>query len=290
MNMKSLPKAPFGRTGHLSTRALFGAAAFATVNHDTAMRTMDLLVERGVNHIDTAASYGNAEERLGPWLKDNRDSVFLATKTEKRTYREAREELHRSLELMKVDSVDLWQMHILVDENDWQTAMGEGGALEAFVEAREEGLVKWLGVTGHGLNVAKMHMRSLARFDFDTVLLPWNWAMSRNPEYAADFSELHDYCRERNVAFQLIKTACHRPWREGEKRSRDTWYKTLESSEDLAAAMHFAMGVEGAFINTAGDVNLLPRVLDAVASFESAPSEKDMNRIGTDGGWEPLFH
>ncbi len=287
--MKSLPTAPFGRTGHMSTRTLFGAAAFSGVNHDTAMRTMDLIVERGVNHIDTAASYGKAEERLGPWLKDNRDSVFLATKTEERTYKGAREELRRSLELMKVNNVDLWQMHILVDEDEWQTAMGPGGALEAFIEAREEGLVKWLGVTGHGLNVAKMHMRSLERFDFDTVLLPWNWAMSRNADYAVDFAGLHKYCLEKNVAFQLIKTACHRPWREEDERNRSTWYKTLEDQDDLDAAIHFAMGVKDSFINTAGDVNFLPRVLDAAAGFTEAPGDEEMSSRASAGDWEPLF-
>lgn len=287
--MKSLPEASFGRTGHSSTRALFGAAAFSAVDQDTAMRTMDLIAERGVNHIDTAASYGKAEERLGPWLKNNRDSVFLATKTEKRTYQGARDELRRSLELMNVNSVDLWQMHILVDEDHWQTAMGPGGALEAFIEARDQGLVKWLGVTGHGLNVCSMHLRSLERFDFDSVLLPWNWAMSRNPVYTTDFAKLHKLCIERNVAFQLIKTACHRPWRQGEEKTRATWYKTLEHQDDLDAALHFAMGVEGSFINTAGDVNLLPRVLDSIASFDSAPSDDEMARRAEAGSWEALF-
>ncbi len=287
--MKSLPKAFFGRTGNMSTRALFGAAAFAEVDQATAMRTMEVLVERGVNHIDTAASYGRAEERLGPWLKDNRDTVFLATKTEKRTYKEAREELRRSLDLMKVDHVDLWQMHILVDEDDWQRAMGSGGALEAFIEAREEGLVKWLGVTGHGLNVAKMHLRSLEQFDFDSVLLPWNWAMSHNPTYSEDFEKLHKLCLKRNVAFQLIKTACHRAWRVNEERHRSTWYKTLEDQADLDLAMHFALGVDGSFINTAGDVDLLPRVLDAIAGFESPPAESEIAHRGIEGGWEPLF-
>ena len=287
--MKFLPKALFGRTGHLSTRALFGAAAFYDIDQVTAMHTMDLIVERGVNHIDTAASYGKAEERLGPWLKDNRDSVFLATKTEERTYQGAYTELRRSLELMNVDDVDLWQMHLLVDENHWQTAMGSGGALEAFIEARDEGLVKWLGITGHGLNVCDMHLRSLERYDFDSVLLPWNWAMSRNAVYATDFAKLHKLCLERNVAFQLIKTACHRPWRGDEKKNRTTWYKTLEIQDDLDAAMHYALGVEGSFINTVGDVNLLPRVLDSIASYESAPSDSEMARRADAGAWEPLF-
>lgn len=287
--MKPLPKAPFGRTGHQSTRALFGAAAFLDVDQPTADRTIELIVERGVNHIDTASSYGKAEERLGPWLKNNRDSVFLATKTEQRTYQGARDELRRSLELMKVDNVDLWQMHILVDENDWQTAMGPDGALEAFIEAREEGLVKWLGVTGHGLNICKMHLRSLERFDFDTVLLPWNWAMGQNPEYLADFTKLHKLCMERNVAFQLIKTACHRPWREEEEKTRACWYKPLEEQADLEAALHWAMGLEGSFINTAGDVDLLPRLLDAIAAFETQPGSREMARRAKAGGWKALF-
>ena len=288
--MNQLPKAPFGRTGHMSTRALFGAAAFAERDADTASRTMDFLVERGVNHIDTAASYGKAERLLGPWLKHNRREVFLATKTEKRTRKEALEELKRSLELMKVDNVDLWQMHILVDQQEWETAMGPGGALEAFVEARDQGLVKWLGVTGHGLMAPTMHLKSLERFDFDSVLLPWNWSMSRNPEYAAGFEKLYSVVRERNLALQLIKTVCHRAWREDEARSRTTWYKTLEDQADIDAALHWAMAVEGSFINTAGDAELLPKVLDAVASFEFAPSDEEMERRAGDGGWEALFH
>ncbi len=239
--MSLLPKAPFGRTGHQSTRALFGAAAFAGVDQATADRTMKLVAERGVNHIDTAASYGHAEARLGPWLCRNRDSVFLATKTEKRTYAQAKAEFQASLQKMQVANVDLWQMHILVDEQEWETAMGPNGALEAFIEAREAGLVKWLGVTGHGLNVAKMHMRSLERFDFDTVLLPWNWPMAQNAEYVADFMKLYEICREKNVAFQLIKTVCHRPWNDGETHSRDTWYKPLEDPEDLLADLERAL-------------------------------------------------
>ncbi len=150
-------------------------------------------------------------------------------------------------------------------------------------------LVKWLGVTGHGLNICEMHRRSLERFDFDSVLLPWNWAMSRNAAYAAEFADLHRSCREKDVAFQLIKAACHRPWRDGEEKTRATWYKTLEDQDDLEAALHWAMGVEGSFINTAGDVNLLPRVLDAVADFDSVPSDEEMIRTAESGNWEPLF-
>ncbi len=289
--MKTLPVpvAPFGRTAHMSTRVLFGAAAFFDVDQKTADRTMDLLSGRGINHIDTAASYGKAEILLGPWLKHNRKTVFLATKTEKRTRTEAREELHRSLDRMQVDSVDLWQMHVLIRDDDWETAMGEGGALEAFVEARDEGLVKWLGVTGHETVVPRQHLRSLERFDFDTVLLPWNWMMSLNAEYVADFNNLRQLCRKRGVAFQLIKTLCHRPWAEGEPHNRATWYKPLEDQEQIDAAIHWAMGVEEAFINSAADVGLLPKILDSAASYSGAPSDSRMTSLAQKGGWQPLF-
>ena len=288
--MTPLPKAPFGRTGHMSTRVLFGAAALGRVDQAVADRTMDLLAERGVNHLDTAASYGDAELRMGPWLKANRDTVFLATKTEKRDYRGAREELRRSLERLRTDHVDLWQMHVLVDPAEWETAMGEDGALRAFVEARDEGLVKWLGVTGHGLNVAEMHMKSLERFDFDSVLLPWNWTMAQNVAYAAEFRTLHELCRRRNLPVQLIKTVCRRAWRDGAERSRACWYEPLEDQDDIDAAVHWAMAVEGGFINSVGDVGLLPRILDAAASFASPPPDKEMARRAAEGAWEPLFH
>ena len=287
--MNPIPRASFGRTGHMSSRALLGAAALHSRDADAASRMMDVFVERGLNHIDTAASYGRAERLLGPWLRHNRREVFLATKTEERTYEGAKAELQKSLELMQVDDIDLWQMHILVDEEEWQTAMGPGGALEAFIEAREKGLVKWLGVTGHGLNVTDMHLRSLERYDFDSVLLPWNWTMSRNPENAAGFRKLRQVARERNLALQLIKTACHRPWREDEKHTRSTWYKTLEDQGDIDDAIHFAMGVEEAFINTAGDVELLPRILEAVASYEGPPPDDRIAARAEAGVWEPLF-
>ena len=289
MKTLPIPIAPFGRTGHMSTRVLFGAAAFKDVDQPTADRTMELLAERGVNHIDTAASYGKAEERLGPWLRTNRKRVFLATKTEERTYKGAREQLRRSLDRMQVDSVDLWQMHVLIRDDEWETAMGEGGALEAFVEARDEGLVKWLGVTGHETVVPRQHLRSLERFDFDTVLLPWNWMMSRNPDYAADFNRLRKLCRRRGVALQLIKTVCHRRWAESENRNRSSWYKPLEEQEQIDAAIHFAMGVEEAFINSAADVGLLPKILDSAASYNGPPSDEKMASLASSGGWQPLF-
>lgn len=283
-----IPKHPFGRTGHLSTRTIFGAAALARVTQAEADRTLDLLLEYGVNHIDTAASYGDAELRIGPWMARHRRDFFLATKTEKRTYREAWDELQRSLERLRVDSVDLWQMHVLIDPQEWDTAMGPGGALEAFVEARAQGLARFLGVTGHGVNVAAMHLRSLERFDFDSVLLPYNYTMMQNPQYAADFEKLRAVCRQRNVAFQTIKALCRRPWG-NRPASRATWYEPLEEQADIDRAVHWVLSQPDFFLNTVGDIHILPKVLDAAARFEAAPSAGEMSATAARLKMEPLF-
>src|ERR671926_1046763 len=195
-----IEKRPFGRTGHMSTVTLFGAAALSRATQAEADRVLDILLEYGVNHIDVAARYGDAELRIGPWMARHRQDFFLATKTGKRLYQDAREEIHRSLERLRVDSVDLLQLHALFHPDDWDLAMGPGGALEAAIEAREQGLVRFIGVTGHGWTIAAMHKRSLARFDFDSVLLPWNAFMARDARYRAAFEDVLTICRERNVA------------------------------------------------------------------------------------------
>lgn len=282
-----IEKIPFGRTGHLSTRTLFGAAALARVTQAEADQTIDLVLEYGINHFDTAASYGDAELRLGPWLKHNRDQVFLATKTEKRTYQGAKEELQRSLELMQTDHVDLWQMHILVDPEEWQTAMGPGGALEAFIEAREQGLTRFLGVTGHGVTIAQMHLRSLERFDFDSVLLPYNYTMMQNQQYAADFDKLLALCLERQVAVQTIKGLTRRPW--GDRpQTYDTWYEPFTEQADIETAVHWALNKPGIFINSLADIRLLPKALAAAARFSPRP-QAELDAEISQLLMEPLF-
>ncbi|OQY28263.1 MAG: aldo/keto reductase [Anaerolineaceae bacterium 4572_5.2] len=283
-----IKKQAFGRTGHKSTRTIFGAAALSRVTQTEADHTLEVLLEYGVNHIDTAASYGEAELRIGPWMKQHRQNFFLATKTEERTYQGAWDELHRSLERLRVDYVDLWQMHLLVNPEDWKTAMGPGGALEAFIEAREQGLVRFLGVTGHGVTVPAMHKRSLERFDFDSVLLPYNYTMMQNPQYAADFEALAAICQERNVAMQAIKTLVRRPW--GDKtQTRSTWYEPFEDQANIDQVVHWALGRPGIFLNTAGDIHLLPKVLDAASRFQSAPTEEAMAEMATKLEMAPLF-
>jgi len=264
-----IPKLSFGRTGHLSTRTLFGAFAVGFIPQVEADRVLDLLLSYGINHIDTAHSYGDAELRLGPWMKRHRQDFFLATKTEQRTYRGAWDELQQSLERMQTDHIDLWQMHLLVDPDEWDVAMGPGGALEAFVEAREQGLVRYLGVTGHGVTVAQMHLRSLARFDFDSVLLPYNYSMMQNPQYAADFAALTAVCVERHVAIQTIKSLARGSW--GAKpQTRNTWYEPFEKEAEIETAVHWVLNRPGIFLNTAGDPDLLPLVLAAASRFTPA--------------------
>ncbi len=281
-------KQPFGRTGHMSTVTLFGAAALGRVTQEEADRTLDVLLEYGVNHIDTAASYGDAELRIGPWMKKHRKDFFLATKTGERTYDKAMEELQRSLERMQVDSVDLWQFHNLVHPDDWDVAFGPGGVLEAAIEAREKGLIRFIGVTGHGLNIPAMHRRSLERFDFDSVLFPVNYPLMRDERYAADVEALLELCRERNVATQTIKSITQGPWATTE-RTRAVWYQPLEDQDDIDLAVHWILGHPGFFLNTVGDIYLLPKVLDAASRYEKQPTDEQMHRLVSERHMTSLF-
>ncbi len=261
-----IDRVEFGRTGHQSTRLLFGGASLAGVNQKEADETLEDLLEYGVNHIDTAASYGEAELRIGSWMPKHRDRFFLATKTEKRTYRDAMEELENSRRRLKSDTIDLWQMHVLVDEDGWQTAMGRDGALKAFREAKQKGYVRYLGVTGHGVMAPGFHKRSLEKYPFDSVLLPWNYTMSLNRPYGSDFHSLAQICSERKIAVQTIKSICRRPWPD-ENRNRATWYQPLEEQEEINLAVSFVLSDPHFFLNSVGDIHLLPKVLKAAQSY-----------------------
>ena len=273
-----IERRPFGRTGHLSTVTLFGAAALARASQDEADRALEVLLRHGVNHIDTAARYGDSELRIGPWMARHRKDFFLATKTGSRAAREGREDIHRSLERLRVDHVDLIQLHSLGHPDDWDQAMGPGGVLEAVIEARQQGLARFIGVTGHGWSIPAMHRRSLARFDFDSVLLPYNFFFAQNERYRQAFDEVLAICRERNVAVQVIKSIARGPWAATD-RTHTTWYQPLEAQPDIDRAMHWAMGVPGIHLNTAGDLALLPRILDAASRFERRPSDETMTTM-----------
>ena len=273
-----IEKRRFGRTGHMSTVTIFGAAALKNVSQGEADRTLDVLLEHGVNHIDTAPRYGDAELRIGPWMRAHRGDFFLATKTGQRTYEAARDEIRRSLDRLRVDSVDLLQLHSLAHRGDWEVAMGAGGALEAVVEARAEGLTRYIGVTGHGWTIASMHLRSLERFDFDSVLLPWNYVMYENERYREDFDAVCALCEERDVAVQTIKSVARGPWATTEP-DRNTWYQPLEDPDDIEQAVHWVLARRGVFLNTVGDLDLLPVVLEAAGRFEASPGEDAMRMV-----------
>jgi aryl-alcohol dehydrogenase-like predicted oxidoreductase len=284
----TIPLQSFGRSGHQSTRLIFGAAALSRVTQDVADRALDVLLEHGINHIDVAASYGDAELRVAPWLKRHPNQFFVATKTGKRRAGEAREELQRSLERLGVDHVDLWQLHNLSDPIEWDTALSPGGAIDAAVEARAQGLVRAIGVTGHGAQIAATHRRSLQRFDFDSVLLPYNFVTLQSTYYRENFFGLKATCQERNAAVQTIKSLAYRPWM-GRERTSTTWYQPLEDQSDIDVAVHWALGEPGIFVISTGDVNILPKVLDAAERFATRPPDAEVQGMVNRLQMEPLF-
>jgi len=279
---------PFGSTGHESTRTIFGAAALWGASEEDGERALELLLRYGINHIDTAASYGRSERRVGAWMPRHRDTFFLATKTGERTYEKARDQIRHSLERLQTDHVDLIQLHNLVDPAEWETALGPGGALEAAVEAREQGLTRFIGVTGHGVTVAAMHLRSLDRFPFDSVLLPYNFVMMQNPAYAADFEKLSGVCAERGIALQTIKGITLGPWNEKE-HTHTTWYEPLTEQAEIDRAVHWVLGRPGVFLNTASALDLLPKIFDAAERLGTRPVDGEMRALVERRGMTPLF-
>jgi len=278
----------FGRTGHLSSRAIFGSASLSQASQDEANQVLELLLKYGINHIDTAPRYGEAEVRIGPWMKHHRDRFFLATKTDQRKYGETRDQFYRSLERLQTDHVDLLQIHNLTDVVHREIAMGPGGALEFLIEARDKRLTRFVGITGHGLQTPRMHRQSLDRFDFDTVLLPFNYVLMQDSGYATDFERLVTYCRERDIAVQTIKSIARGFW--GEKpHDHNTWYEPVTDQQAIKKLVHWVLGWTDVFLITVGDIQELPKVLEAAASFESQPADEEMVRLVGEEGLEPVF-
>lgn len=283
-----IPTLPFGHTGHNSTRTIFGAAAFWDTPQKDVDATMDIILQNGINHVDTAASYGKSERLLGDWIRRNGKQFFLATKTEERTKQAAYDQIRRSLDRLHVPQLDMIQLHALHEEPDWTTALAPGGVIEAVTQARDEGLVRFIGVTGHGVPVPEFHLRSLAQFDFDAVLLPYNHVMMQNPRYAENFNKLLAVCNEKNIAVQTIKGITRSPWNDVQQ-DRTTWYRPLEEQADIDLAAHWILGNPQVFLNTAGDINILPLILDAAHRFESRPSDEEMQNLTDSLKMAPLF-
>jgi aryl-alcohol dehydrogenase-like predicted oxidoreductase len=284
-----IPKLNFGRTGRASTRVIFGGYALSKSSQKEADQVLELLLRYGINHIDVARGYGDAEKRIGPWMAQHRDKFFLATKTRRRTYQDAWEDLQRSLETLRVEQIDLWQLHGLTNPVGWGRVMGPGGALEALLEARDKGLVRYLGVTGHGSPAPKMHQQSLERFDFDSVLLPYSYWQMHHRRYAADFEALAALCQQRGVALQTIKSIARCPWGDRPKTHNTYFYEPLTEQAAIDKAVAWVLGDPRVFLITAGDMTLLPKVLDAASRFERRPGDEEMQWLVEQYGIQPIF-
>jgi aryl-alcohol dehydrogenase-like predicted oxidoreductase len=281
--------APFGRTGHASTRVIFGAAALGRLRQERADEVLEQLLAAGVNHLDTAATYGESELRIGPWMAEHRPRFFLATKTGVRDGAGARAELERSLERLQVDAVDLIQLHNLVEPDEWEVVHGPGGALEALAAARDEGLVRHIGVTGHGTRIARMHLRSLERFDYASVLLPFSFVALQDAAYRADVDELLAVCAEREVAVQTIKAIGRRRWPEGYEGRRFSWYEPVTDAGAIGRAVRWVLGHDQVFLNTSSDAGLLGAALEAAADPEPVPTDAEMQADVDEHGIQALF-
>lgn len=285
----TIERIPFGRTGQHSLRTIFGGAALGRVTEAEAETAFELLLRYGIDHLDTAASYGDSELRIAPLLRrEGRDRFFVATKTGKRTHSEARDEIRRSLERLGTDHIDLLQLHNLVDQAEWDLALGPDGALRAAVEARDAGLVRYIGVTGHGTQAPRRHRESLLRFPFDSVLFPYNRPQLRDPAYAADAEALRSLCRERGIAVQTIKAITLGPWPDpGTQRS--TWYEPLTEQADIDTAVRYVLAQPDLFLNAPSDIGLLAKVLDAADRGGPPPSDADADALVARRAMTPLF-
>jgi aryl-alcohol dehydrogenase-like predicted oxidoreductase len=283
-----IERAEFGRTGHQSSRVIFGGAGLFHATQEAADPLLDVLLEFGVNHWDTAAGYGVAEDLMKPWLATHRDDVFLATKTGDWEGDAARASLERSLERMGVDNVDLIQLHNLVEEDDWQTAHAPGGALEALVRARDEGLTRYIGVTGHGVRIAAMHARSLERFDYDSVLLPYNFVQLQDAQYRADVEHLLAICAERRVAVQAIKAVARRRWPDADRPHR-SWYEPLPEGDALERAVRYVLDREQLFLIASSETDLLRAILTAASTPGEAPTADELRADIANDGIQALF-
>jgi aryl-alcohol dehydrogenase-like predicted oxidoreductase len=283
-----IEKIPFGKTGHLSSRTIFGSVSLGRISQTEADRVLDLLCEFGINHIDTAPKYGEAELRLGPWMKKHREKFFLATKTNERTYQDAKDQFQRSLDRLQVDHVDLLQFHNLTDVVEREIVMGPGGALEFLVEAKNEGLTRFIGITGHGFDSPRFHRQTLERFEFDSVLLPCNYLLMQESRYADEFEKLISYCHTHQIAVQTIKSIARGYW--GDKNwTRSTWYEPLSDEGAIDKCVHWVLGIPGIFLNTVGDVKELPKVLKAADNFKQRPTVEEMNAIVDKMNMQMLF-
>jgi len=278
----------FGRTGHMSTIAIFGGAAFWEISQEEADKVMEQVIEAGINHIDIAPSYGQAEQRVGPWMPRERERFFLGCKTMERTKQGAWNEMERSLKLLQTETFDLYQCHAITSMDELDSVTMKGGALEAFVEARQRGLIKYIGITGHGADAPKIYLEALKRFDFDSVLFPLNFVQMGNPEFRNNAEALIAECKAKDVGTMVIKTITKGPWGDKEKTAT-TWYEPFANAEEIQRAVNFAMSYDVTGLCTAGDTRILPFVLKACDNFKRLEDIEMDEMIQSAQQYEPLF-
>ena len=283
-----MEKRRFGRTGHMSTIAIFGAAAFWEISQEDADKVMEQVIEAGINHIDIAPSYGQAEQRVGPWMPRERERFFLGCKTMERTKQAAWDEMQRSLKLLQTETFDLYQSHAITTMDELDSITMKGGALEAFAEARQHGVIKHIGITGHGADAPKIYLEALRRFDFDSVLFPLNFVQMRDPEFRKNAEELIETCKSKDIGTMIIKTITKGPWGEKQKTAT-TWYEPFDKSDEIQRAVNFALSYDVTGLCTAGDTRILPLVLKACENFKRLDDAELNEMIQSGQQYEPLF-
>src|SRR5688572_26343096 len=284
----TMEKRKFGRTGHLSTIAIFGGAAFWEIEQAEADKVMKMVIEAGINHIDIAPSYGQAEIRVGPWMKNERGRFFLGCKTTERTKEGAWKELHESLKRLQTESFDLYQFHAITTMEELDSIFAKGGALEAVLQAREEGLTKYIGITGHGIDAPKIYLEALRRFDFDSVLFPLNFVQMAIPEYRKHAEELVATCKAKDVGTMIIKSITKGPW--GEKtHTATTWYEPFDEMNEIQNAVNYSLSHDVTGLCTAGDTRILPMMLQACEDFKPLSNEERKAMVQKADRFAPLF-
>ena len=283
-----MEKRPLGNSGHQSTVAILGAFAFSEATREETDRAMELVLETGVNHIDIAPTYGHAEKMLGPWLARERKRFFLGCKTMERDREGAARELRESLERLQVDHFDLYQVHAVTTDEDLDLVLEPGGALEAFIEARDEGLTRHLGITGHGEDIPRIMLRALNEFEFDTVLFPINYIQYTDPTYKLQAEKLLEVCRERGVGTMIIKAVARGEWGDQPQRY-NTWYEPFETLDKIQSGVNFALSQDVTGICTTGDLTLLPKILEACQNYRKLSEGEQQALIEEGKAYQPLF-
>ena len=278
----------FGRTGHMSTIAIFGAAAFWEISQADADKVMEQVIAAGVNHIDVAPSYGQAEDRVGPWMPRERQRFFLGCKTMERTKDTAWKEMQASLKRLKTESFDLYQFHAVNSLEELDAVTMKGGALEAAVSAQKAGLTKFIGITGHGVDAPAIYLEALRRFDFDSVLFPLNFVQMGNLEYRKNAEALIAECRQKDVGTMVIKTIAKAPW-DDRPHTATTWYEPFNQMDEIQRGVNYALSQDVTGLCTAGDTRILPLVFKACENFTPLDSVEQEKLIESGKAFQPLF-